>query len=469
MEDFIQKIKTEAVKKTLDPRERVSVRENLLLFMKENPLKVATKPQSLGPVQGKRVISPYVPSWLSSIPRIPIGALALALLVFLGGISYSAGSAVPGNLLYPMKTGFNEKISSLFTFSTVGSVAKSISRLDTRLSEAEQLASKGSLGQTQSSYLQNTVSNETKKISDGLTTLQTKGDYQNAVTLSTQVEVALKSHQALLSELALQNTDSVKNDVSSFLFSVQDKTDAIRATKSGLVLAFGKQTNTDIETSALTKLKSTEERLAYAEKQATPMSDTNSIATFSAESTTSAPRAAPVRTMAMNAKATGIVPSQGSTVEEVTPETKIARSREAYDKGNVLFQNGQYTKAYLYFDESAKLLEEARLMKKFGTKYNLTITISNDDDQKTIESLPVTLTATTSLSTASSTPKSDSTRKASTSKESKEKEKGKATSTERTATSSQKTSNPSLGSSTQAASALLHLEQQVEQDSRAGE
>ncbi len=389
-EDFIKKLTAETHSVKLDTSERVSARENLLLFMKENPIPKPTKPLSSAPVAGPRVRSPYVPSWFASVKRIPVGAIALVVVLVIAGISYTAEGALPGDALYAVKTGFNERVGSALTFGVSGDVSRSSALLDRRISEGEALAVQGKLGQSVSASLERSLVSEVQSISSGIATLQKQGDYTSAVSLSTDAEVKIKTHQAILSELALAKTDSVSNDVSTFLFAVEGHRSALQALKLSVATALAERTDPNIETAALSKLKSTEEQLANAEKQA--HGEILATASVQKDSASATPSPASVRTMGFAA----------ATAPVNEPQDKVTLARKAHDQGNAFFQAGQYGRAYVLFEESAKLLEEDRLMREASLKFNLTVSVPSDSYVADFARVTI---ATTTLPAATTTPK----------------------------------------------------------------
>ncbi|GEM_PF-6882944 len=363
MEDFIKKLSEEAKKISLEPRKRVSVRENLLLFMKENPLARAEPQKKVMPTFRKNIASPYI-SFLQKMSRVPLGAFAGILLLIVSGTVYGAEGSLPGDMLYSFKTGVNERVRSVLAFGAENDLQYHVDALDRRLSEGEQLAVAMRLGKQESAYLEKALDSERKKIADGIVKLETDGNYKTAVTLSSRAEVKLKAHQAVLSELALANTDTLNNNISTFLFSVEGHRDALHTIKNSAVEVLVRESQQPaLESPTLAKLKSTEEQLAYADKKTQQQS--KSTASMEDEPY---PSVSSMRVMGFAVEAS----------PEVTVESKIKAARDSYTRGNEFFQAGEYGKAYVLFDESSALLEEADLMKTLSEKFKLPIVIHTD-------------------------------------------------------------------------------------------
>lgn len=71
--------------------------------------------------------------------------LVLIAIVIGGGTSYAAAGALPGDVLYPIKTEVNESVKSAFTFGAEAEVALQAELVAERLREAEELEAEGRL------------------------------------------------------------------------------------------------------------------------------------------------------------------------------------------------------------------------------------------------------------------------------------------------------------------------------------
>lgn len=81
-------------------------------------------------------------------------AAAFAVLLVVTGTSYAAENALPGDILYPIKTQINEKVSGALALSPSAKAAWHAEVATTRLHEAQQLASEDRLTTHTSEMLQ---------------------------------------------------------------------------------------------------------------------------------------------------------------------------------------------------------------------------------------------------------------------------------------------------------------------------
>lgn len=76
---------------------------------------------------------------------VTMTATILAIVLVGGGTSFAAEGAVPGDLLYPIKTEVNENVKSAFAVSNESEAQLQAQLAEERLAEAEELAARGEL------------------------------------------------------------------------------------------------------------------------------------------------------------------------------------------------------------------------------------------------------------------------------------------------------------------------------------
>lgn len=116
---------------TLTSQERARMREAVRSYMLMKPRAVRA--------ESERAVS----SWFF-MPRYAL-TLALALVVSSAGISYAAEGALPGDVLYPIKVGFNEPLAGALSLSSEARVAWATRVAEERIQEAAVLLMRGAL------------------------------------------------------------------------------------------------------------------------------------------------------------------------------------------------------------------------------------------------------------------------------------------------------------------------------------
>lgn len=178
---------------------------------------------------------------------MPIGAL-IALIVLLGGgggASIAANSALPGDTLYPVKVGFNEKIAGAFQFSDSAKAAFESKLAETRLDEAAKLAAESKLSVDWKNKLEADFKTHADAAEKSMESVRTGGNAAATVTLASDLEAGLKTRHDILGQLKEADkieVDSEINDVVKIRedASAQEKSDAGKSPEGAKNSAEGK-------------------------------------------------------------------------------------------------------------------------------------------------------------------------------------------------------------------------------------
>src|SRR3989344_1027595 len=115
----------------LEEREKGVMRSEILYFIKNNPA-VLSKPQSFL----------YIFKYSSIRYSLAFAALSLVMIF---GVSSAANNALPGDILYNVKVGVNEKVLGLLQVSDESKAQYEIQLAETRLEEIEKVSSRNNL------------------------------------------------------------------------------------------------------------------------------------------------------------------------------------------------------------------------------------------------------------------------------------------------------------------------------------
>ena len=122
--------------------------------------------------------------------------LASFFILFLisGGVVLAANRALPGDLLYPIKTNINEKALRLVSSASPVAQAKfEVGLVNERLVEAEKLDSKNNLNQGNKKEVKQSLSNQTVRASEAVDRLN-------------------KSHNIIVESSSTSETKQINND-----------------------------------------------------------------------------------------------------------------------------------------------------------------------------------------------------------------------------------------------------------------
>ena len=191
MEDF-KKIKefTDGVR--LSGQEKAQLRANIL-----RTVRTQTEPRHI--LQWSSIFSNFNQQ-LKPMTFAVYAALFLSLSIG-GAASFAAESALPGDVLYSVKTSVNEKLKEVLAFSTEskGEVEASIS--EERLEEAAELAAQNRFDGEARANLEANFERHAEKVQIRIEELQNKGKGKAAADLSARFENSIEAHSRTLEKL----------------------------------------------------------------------------------------------------------------------------------------------------------------------------------------------------------------------------------------------------------------------------
>ena len=279
---------------SLSDTERARMSRVIREYMAHKPLPRAESP----------VLISY--SWIAFVHR-PLAAALVLVLVFGSSVSYAAENALPGDVLYSVKTYLNEPARLALATNAEAKAEVQIELAERRIEEATILAAEGRLDDDTQENLavafESHVSAATTNIAE-----TEESDDSPASELATRFENRLAAHESIFAEVEIE-TESSENAVHSSRL-----TDAIRATS--MVLAEARSSRNALAVNVEIATDSASSRMAASPDAAT--SDEPS-------------------TMAMSFKAAPsaeVMTMQAETSNAPAPDQKtISRMKDAAEKG----------------------------------------------------------------------------------------------------------------------------------------
>lgn len=132
---------------------------------------------------------------------MPVGIIIAVLLVAGGGVSAAAQTTEPGDFLYPMKTGVNERVAGAFAFGAESQAAFSASLAQERLEEALELGAEGRLSADAAADLRSRFNAHAQDAQDLVAQLRTDADARAAAEVSSDFESQLRAHERALAAM----------------------------------------------------------------------------------------------------------------------------------------------------------------------------------------------------------------------------------------------------------------------------
>jgi hypothetical protein len=213
------------------------IRSRLLSHMREHPITAVYSPYQRFFVQ-----SPFI-----ALLRKPVAALALVLIVGVGGVtSYAAGGSLPGDALYPIKVSVIEPVTGVLAVSSEAKAAWHVALAETRVREVEELAAHDKLTPEQSEKGQEVFDQSYGVARATLDTLALENP-NAAARLDESLTASIDAHETALTAIAdVASTSNNAIQARSFAFYIRSKShgrgpgedsDAARGKEGGVINA----------------------------------------------------------------------------------------------------------------------------------------------------------------------------------------------------------------------------------------
>lgn len=137
--------------------------------------------------------------WFTYLMRpMPVMAFALILLVGTSSVSFAAGGALPGDILYPVKVSIKEPLETYLAPGVAARAKVQVRQAEERLKESEILAVRGELDEATAATAAASVSEDIQKAVDSARTLASAGNSTAADDIHARISAVLDAHSELL-------------------------------------------------------------------------------------------------------------------------------------------------------------------------------------------------------------------------------------------------------------------------------
>ncbi len=200
-----------------------------------------------------------------------VPTLVIALIIALsGGASAFAEKAIPGDLLYGVKTFVNEPIAGVFAFTKEEKTEWKERLVERRLDEAQKLVSKSNLSETNRVNLENEIKTKISEFNVNVNELaQEKNQDINSSDLNIRLQASLTAYQNVLEALAKEPTLAIdtKQETDKLIASLTEYNDKVKIDNKDLELNLGSDNSSalDKQTVAVNLLDSI--KLAYQKEK----------------------------------------------------------------------------------------------------------------------------------------------------------------------------------------------------------
>ena len=132
-----------------------------------------------------------------------------AIMLIAGGSTvFAAKGALPGDILYPVKIHFNEKIESFAALNTKDAAQVAVLHAENRLKEIETLKADGKLNDDNQKEAETHFQENSNDVAQNVEELKVQGDATSAASLESDFEGILTTHHATVLGLSHKNGNS---------------------------------------------------------------------------------------------------------------------------------------------------------------------------------------------------------------------------------------------------------------------
>ncbi len=203
--DNLEKIFDKAKQIILSAKEKKELRSFIVLHMKSVRA-------------GNRGLLTYFVSPFGH-PAISLAIISL-VLISCAGISFAAEGSLPGDVLYPVKTGVNEQVRILLAGSKENKVSVLVSLAERRIEETEKLAADDRLNESAKDQIVKNFAKNTKKLNSEIRDLNSEDKVAAAADAASRIESSFNAHEEILSKLAEEKPKS-GSEINSILDDVK--------------------------------------------------------------------------------------------------------------------------------------------------------------------------------------------------------------------------------------------------------
>ena len=332
----------------------------------------------------QKIVSPYSPifywRFVSAYVKPQYVSIALLTVLVIGGVSFEAEKALPGEPLYQVKTSVNENVLAMFAFTPQSKAQLHTELAVRRLEEVENLAIAGKLDASTTAQAVSNINGNLAVVKDNVKQLENENNNTAAANTSSQAESSLKVHEAILNTLADGNT------------SVQDVATqvGIQATALSLDMAGMDSKNASTTLSIdvlLDQQKVTQDAITFLQSDlaTTTATTTVNLNILNVASSTSLLATSTATTTATSTMAT-------STSVVTSAQVKLQQASDLLAQGSNKLDAKDYGDAFVLFKKAEQTAVDARQILE---GINLSGAISTSTATST------TATSTTATSTSS--------------------------------------------------------------------
>src|SRR3989344_4193431 len=266
-------------------------------------------------------------------------ALIIALLIG-GGTSLVAEGTMPGDVLYPVKVGFNEEVRSLVAVSNEAQADWDARLAERRLEEAEKLAMEGKLNAEASASIESRFEDHVKAFRDHAEKIEAKQGDESSFEVNSNFEASLRAHERVLAQIASEKAE-MRSEVGPILEGIRARLSAAAEARTNAEAKMSGGASANFEAAAEGKLKAAENKISEVRDFLTRVK-----LSVSADAYTQA-------------------------------EARLKVAESVVARGKIEAEAQTYGKAFASFQEAIRIVQEVKLLVATEERINLKVNVSS--------------------------------------------------------------------------------------------
>lgn len=147
-------------------------------------------------IEQKSVKSPYVFKGFFSSEQVRFVYATLVIFFVSGGTALASLNAMPGDILYPVKTNIIEKVPDAFAWSSEAKAKRNTIKFEERVKEFEVLAEKGKLNEQTATHIDLEVRKELDAFTKNVKAIDE--DREKRKELDDELQIKIEKHEERL-------------------------------------------------------------------------------------------------------------------------------------------------------------------------------------------------------------------------------------------------------------------------------
>ena len=265
---------------------------------------------------------------------------AIIVVIFSGaGVALASERSLPGDVLYPVKLQFTEKLRLFAAITPATKIRVELSHLENRLWEAEELSSEGRFGDDNTGQLKRSLNGLLASLDGRVREFDSQGDLASAISLSSSMGGLLQAHTKVLAGLNDQSSQAEQNG--PFLEELKQKASDINQNRQGTESRFTQNYTEGVGQKSESKRRQALENLDAAES---------------------------------------LVETSGTVSAELSGRLEDARA--IIRQGDDSRDRGDHAQSYLLYQRSVQSAAEIQVLARAGSRFSSKNTSSKQEQSR---------------------------------------------------------------------------------------